>query len=64
MAYNLTYPMIEHFKNTHLEKLLNTRVVDHPVEKYVTRGQMIHEPRLDEADMPSFDVSIFVCSGC
>jgi hypothetical protein len=29
-------------QNTHLEKLLDTGVVDHPVEEYVTRAQMTH----------------------
>jgi hypothetical protein len=31
-AYNLADPMIKHVKNTHLEKLLDTGMVDHPVE--------------------------------
>jgi hypothetical protein len=37
-AYNLADPMTKHVKNTHLEKLLETGVVDHPVEEYITRA--------------------------
>jgi hypothetical protein len=57
-AYNLADPMTKYVK-THLEKLLDTGVVDHPVEEYVTRAQMTHDAPFDEADMPSVDVSIF-----
>jgi hypothetical protein len=63
-AYNLADPMTKHVKNTHLEKLLDTGVVDHPVEEYVTRAQMIHDAPFDEADMPSVDVCIFFGSAC
>jgi hypothetical protein len=59
-AYKLADPMTKHVKNTHLEKLLDTGVVGHPVEGYVTRAQMTHDAPFDEADMPSVDVSIFV----
>jgi hypothetical protein len=34
-------------------------MVDHPVEEYITRAQMAHDAPLNEADMPSVDVSIF-----
>jgi hypothetical protein len=51
-------------KKTHLDKLLDTGVLDHPVEVYVTRAQMNHEASFDEADMPSVDVSIFFGSVC
>jgi hypothetical protein len=37
-AYNLADPMTKHVKNKHLENLLDTGVVDHPVEEYVTRA--------------------------
>jgi hypothetical protein len=47
-AYNLADPMTKYVKNTHLEKLLGTKVVDHPVEKYVTRAQMTHDAPFDE----------------
>jgi hypothetical protein len=63
-AYNLADPMTKHVKNTHLEKLLDTGVVDHPVEEYVTRAQMTHDAPFHEADMPSVDVSIFFGSVC
>jgi hypothetical protein len=63
-AYNLADPTTKHVKNTHLKKLLDTRVVDHPVEEYVTREQMTHEATFDEAYMPSVDVSIFFGSVC
>jgi hypothetical protein len=63
-AYNLADPMTKHVKNTHYDKLLDTRVVDHPVEEYVTRAQMTHEAPFDEADMPSVDLSIFFGSVC
>jgi hypothetical protein len=63
-AYNLADPITKHVKNTHLDKLLDTRVADHPVEEYVTRAQMTHYPLLDEAEMPSVDVSIFFGSVC
>jgi hypothetical protein len=32
--------MTKHVKNTHLDKLLDTGVVDHPVDEYVTCAQM------------------------
>jgi hypothetical protein len=63
-AYNLADPMTKHVKNTHLDKLLDTGVVDYPVEKYITRAQMTHGSPFDEADMPSVDVSIFFGSVC
>jgi hypothetical protein len=63
-AYNMADPMTKHVKNTHLEKLLDTGVVNHPVEKYVTRAQMTHDASFDGADMPSIDVSIFFGSVC
>jgi hypothetical protein len=63
-AYNLADPMTKHVKNTHLEKLLDTRVVDHPVDEYVTRAQMTHDTPFDEADMPSVDVTTFFGSVC
>jgi hypothetical protein len=50
--------------NTHVDKLLDTGVVEHPVEEYITRAQMTHEAPFDEADMPSVDVSIFFGSVC
>jgi hypothetical protein len=37
-AYKLADPMTKHVKNTHLDKLLDTGVVDHPVEEYITRA--------------------------
>jgi hypothetical protein len=49
-AYNLADPITNHVKNTHLGKLLDTGVVDHPVEEYVTRAQMTHDAPFDEAD--------------
>jgi hypothetical protein len=63
-AYNLADSMTKHVKNKHLGKLLDTRVVDHPVEEYVTRAQMTHDAPFDEADMPSVDVSIIFGSVC
>jgi hypothetical protein len=51
-AYSLADPMTKHVKNTQLGKLLDTGVVDHPVEEYVTRAQMTHDAPFDEADMP------------
>jgi hypothetical protein len=63
-AYNLTDPMTKHVKNTHLVKLLDTGVVDHPVKEYVTRAQMTHDAPCDEADMPSVDISVFFGSVC
>jgi hypothetical protein len=60
-AYNLADPMTKHVKNTHLGKLLDTGVVDHPFEEYVTRA---HDAPFDKADMPSVDVSIFFGSVC
>jgi hypothetical protein len=63
-AYNLADPMTKYVKNTHLDKLLDTGVVDHPVEEYVKRAQMTHDSPFDEADMPSVDVSIFFGSVC
>jgi hypothetical protein len=59
-----TDPMTKHAKNTHLDKLFDTGVVDHPVEEYVTRTQMTHDAPFDEADMQSVDVSIFFGSVC
>jgi hypothetical protein len=63
-TYNLADPMTKHVKNTHLEKLLDTGMVHHPVEEYVTRAQMTHDAPFDEADMLSVDVSIFFGSVC
>jgi hypothetical protein len=63
-AYNLADPITKHVKNTHLDKILDTKVVDHPVEEYVTRAQMTHDAPFEEADVPSVDVSIFVGSVC
>jgi hypothetical protein len=63
-AYNLADPTTKHVKNTHLGKLLDTGVVHHPVEEYVTRAQMTHEAPFDEEDMPSVDVSIFFGPVC
>jgi hypothetical protein len=45
-AYNLADPMTKHVKNTHLVKVLDTIVVDYPVEEYVTRAQMTHDAYL------------------
>jgi hypothetical protein len=56
--------MTKHVKNTHLDKPLDTGVVDHPVEVYVTRALMTHDSLFDEMDMPSVDVSIFFGSVC
>jgi uridine kinase len=56
--------MTRHVKNTHLDKLLDTEVVDHPVEEYVTRAQMIHDSPFDEADVASVDVSVLSGSVC
>jgi hypothetical protein len=56
--------MTKYVKNTHLDKLLDTEVVDYPVEENVTRAQMTHDAPFDEADMPSVDVSIFFGSVC
>jgi hypothetical protein len=56
--------MTKHVKNTHLEKLLDTGVVDHPVEEYATRAQMTHDAPFDETDMPSIEVSMFFGSVC
>jgi hypothetical protein len=61
---NLADPMITHVKNTHLDKLLDTGEVDHPVEEYVTRAQITHDSPFDEEDMPFVDVSIFFGSVC
>jgi hypothetical protein len=44
--------MTKHVKNTHSDKLLDTGVVDHPVQDYIARAQMTHEAPFDEADMP------------
>jgi hypothetical protein len=63
-AFNLADSMLKHVKNTHLDKLLATGMVDHPVEEYVTRAQMTHDAPFDGADMPSVDVSIFFGSVC
>jgi hypothetical protein len=63
-AYNLADPTTKHVKNTHIDKLFDTGVVDHPVEEYVTHAQMTHDSLFDEADMPSVDVSIFFGSVC
>jgi hypothetical protein len=56
--------MTKHVKYTHPDKLLDTGVVDYPVEDYVTRAQMTHESPFDEAYMPSVDVSNFFGSVC
>jgi hypothetical protein len=63
-AYNQADPKTKHVKNMHLEMLLESRVVDHPVEEYVTRAQMTNGAPFDEAYMPSVDVSIFLGSMC
>jgi hypothetical protein len=63
-AEHLADPMTKHVKHTHLDKLLDTGVVDHPVEEYVTRAHMTHDDPIDEADMPSVDVSFFFGSVC
>jgi hypothetical protein len=63
-AYNLADPMVKQGKNKHLDKLLDTGVVDHPVEEYVTRARMTHDAPFDEAGMPSVGVSIFFGSMC
>jgi hypothetical protein len=63
-ACNLADPMTKHVKNSHLDKLQDTGVVDHPVEEYVTRTQMTHESPFYEADMPSVDLSFFFGSVC
>jgi hypothetical protein len=63
-AYNLADPFTKHVKNTHLDKLLDTGVVDNPVEEYVTSAQISHDSPFDEADMPSVDLSIFFGSMC
>jgi hypothetical protein len=39
-------------------KLLDTGVLDHPVEEHVTRAQKTHKSPFDEANLPSVDVSI------
>jgi hypothetical protein len=41
--YNLADRMTKHVKSTHVDKLLETGVVDHPVEEHVTRAQMTHD---------------------
>jgi hypothetical protein len=56
--------MTKHVKSTHLEKLLDTGVVYHTVQEYVTRAQMTHDAPFDEADMPFVDVSISFGSVC
>jgi hypothetical protein len=56
--------MTKHVKNTHLVKLLDTGVVDHPVKEYVTRAQMTHDSPFDEADMSSVDIYILFGSVC
>jgi hypothetical protein len=58
------HPITKHVKNTHYEKLLDTGVVDHPVEEYIARAQMTHNAPFYEADMPSVDVSIFFGAVC
>jgi hypothetical protein len=63
-ACNLADHMTKHVKSTHLGKLLDTGIMDHPVEEYVTRAQMTHDAPFDEANMPSVDVSIFFGSVC
>jgi hypothetical protein len=63
-AYSLADPMTKHVNNTHLDKLLDTGVVDHPVEENVTRAQKIHDAPFDAVDMPSVDVSIIFGSVC
>jgi hypothetical protein len=35
-AYDLADPLTKHVKNTHLDKQIDTRVVNHPVEESVT----------------------------
>jgi hypothetical protein len=63
-AYNMAAPTTKHVRNNLLAKLLDTRVVDHPVEEYVTFAHMNHEPPVYEAEIPSVDVSIFFGSVC
>jgi hypothetical protein len=63
-AHNLADPMTKHVKNTHLDKLLDTGVVDHPLEECVTRAQMTHDAPFDEADIQFVDVSIIFFSVC
>jgi hypothetical protein len=63
-AYNLADPMTRHVKNTPLGKLLDTGVVNHLVEEYVTRAQMTHDAPFDKAYMPFVVVSIFFGSVC
>jgi hypothetical protein len=63
-AYILADSMANYLKNTHLDKLFDTGVVDHPVEENVTLAQMTSDSPFDEADMPSADVSTFFGSAC
>jgi hypothetical protein len=56
--------MTRHVKNTPLGKLLDTGVVNHLVEEYVTRAQMTHDAPFDKAYMPFVVVSIFFGSVC
>jgi hypothetical protein len=64
MAYNLADPTAKHVKNTHLDKLRDSGVVDHLVEEYATQAHMIYDSLFDEAEMPFVDVSIFFGSVC
>jgi hypothetical protein len=63
-AYNLADPMTKHVKITRLDKILDMGVVDHSIAECVTRAQMAHDSPFDEADMPSFDISIIFGSAC
>jgi hypothetical protein len=63
-AYNAAGPTTKRVKNTHLDKLSDTEVVDYPYEEHVTRAQMSHDSPFDEVDMPSVSVSIFFRSSC
>jgi hypothetical protein len=56
--------MTKHVKITHLDRLLDTGVVDHLVEEYVKLAQMTHESSFNEADMQPVDVSTFFSSAC
>jgi hypothetical protein len=63
-AFNLADPRKKHVRNTNLDKLLDTGVVEHSVEEYVTRAEMNHDFPFDEADMSSVEVSIFFGAAC
>jgi hypothetical protein len=63
-AYSLADPMMKHVKKTHLDKLLDTGVVGHPVKEFVTPAQMTHDSPFDKAGKQSFGVSIFSVSVC